>query len=36
MTMGRIYEEQVFTGDEVICSPLFSEVKLTVSELLQG
>ncbi len=31
-----LYEEQVFTGDEVICSPLFSEVKLTVSELLQG
>ncbi|MFM7367341.1 MAG: Uma2 family endonuclease, partial [Sphaerospermopsis kisseleviana] len=22
-----LYEEQVFTGDEVICSPLFSEVK---------
>ena len=31
-----LYEEQVFTGDEVICSPLFAEVKLTVNELLQG
>jgi Uma2 family endonuclease len=31
-----LYKEQVFTGDEVICSPLFSDVKLTVNELLQG
>ncbi|MFM7363997.1 MAG: Uma2 family endonuclease [Cuspidothrix sp.] len=31
-----LYEEQVFTGDEVICSPLFSEVKLTVNEILKG
>ena len=31
-----LYEEQVFTGNEVICSPLFSEIKLTVSELLPG
>ncbi|MEE6160635.1 hypothetical protein [Cylindrospermopsis raciborskii] len=30
-----LYEEQVFTGDEVICSPLFSEVKLTVNEILK-
>jgi len=31
-----LYEEQVFTGDEVIFSPLFSEVKLTVNEILKG
>ena len=31
-----LYEEQVFTGDEVICSPLCSEVKLTVNEILKG
>lgn len=30
------YEEQVFTGDEVICSPLFADIKLTVTEVLQG
>ena len=30
------YDERVFTGDEVICSPLFSDLKLTVAEVLQG
>jgi len=29
------YDEGVFTGDEVICSPLFSDLKLTVAEVLQ-
>ena len=28
-----LYEEQVFTGDMVICSPLFSEIKLTVNDI---
>ena len=30
------YDERVFTRDEVICSPLFSDLKLTVAEVLQG
>jgi Uma2 family endonuclease len=30
------YDERVFTGDEVICSPLFNDLKLTVAEVLQG
>ncbi len=29
------YEERVFTGNEVICSPLFADMKLTVTEVLQ-
>ncbi|MFL0646948.1 Uma2 family endonuclease [Cylindrospermopsis raciborskii UAM/DH-BiRr] len=30
-----LYEERVFMDDEVICSPLFPEVKLTVNEILR-
>ncbi len=30
------YEERVFTADMVICSPLFPDIKLTVTEVLQG
>ena len=30
-----LYEERVFMDDEVICSPLFAEVKLTVNEILR-
>lgn len=30
------YDERVFMGDEVIFSPLFSDLKLTVAEVLQG
>ncbi|MEA5576925.1 Uma2 family endonuclease [Anabaena sp. UHCC 0451] len=30
------YDEQVFTDNMVICSPLFSDIKLTVGEVLQG
>jgi Uma2 family endonuclease len=30
------YEEQVYRGDDMICSPLFSDVKLTVAEVFQG
>ncbi|WP_353929419.1 Uma2 family endonuclease [Okeanomitos corallinicola TIOX110] len=30
------YDEQVFTGDMVIGSPLFSDIQLTVSAVLQG
>lgn len=30
-----LYEKQVFAINDVICSPLFTEVKLTVSELLK-
>ncbi|MFN5992020.1 MAG: Uma2 family endonuclease, partial [Dolichospermum sp.] len=30
------YEEQVYRGDDMICSPLFSDLKLTVAEVLQG
>lgn len=30
------YEEQVFTIDQTICSPLFADLKLKVSEVLQG
>jgi Uma2 family endonuclease len=29
------YEEQVYMGDKVICSPLFADLKLTVAEVLQ-
>jgi Uma2 family endonuclease len=31
-----LYEEQVFTDDMVISSPLFADIKLTVGEVLQG
>ena len=30
------YEEQVYSGDDMICSPLFSDLKLSVAEVLQG
>ncbi|MBD2293746.1 Uma2 family endonuclease [Anabaena sphaerica FACHB-251] len=30
------YEEQVFTVDQTICSPLFMDLKLNVAEVLQG
>jgi Uma2 family endonuclease len=30
------YDEHVFTGNEMICSPLFPDIKLTVTEVLQG
>ncbi|MBD2139192.1 Uma2 family endonuclease [Anabaena sp. FACHB-1237] len=30
------YNEQVFTANDVICSPLFSDIQLTVSEILKG
>ncbi|PNJ90523.1 hypothetical protein CEP14_15660 [Cylindrospermopsis raciborskii C04] len=30
-----LYEERVFMDDEVICYPLFAEVKLTVNEILR-
>ncbi|MDD1415763.1 Uma2 family endonuclease [Dolichospermum sp. ST_con] len=30
------YDEQVYVGDQVIVSPLFADVKLTVAEILQG
>ncbi|GAX37306.1 Uma2 family endonuclease [Nodularia sp. NIES-3585] len=30
------YDERVYTGNEVICSPLFADLKLTVAEVLQG
>ena len=30
------YEEQVYRGDDMICSPLFSDLKLTVAEVFQG
>ena len=28
------YEQRVYTGDEVICSPLFTDLKLTAGEVL--
>jgi Uma2 family endonuclease len=30
------YEEKVFTENDVICSPLFADIKLTVNEVFQG
>ena len=30
------YDEQVYAGDQVIASPLFAGLKLTVAEVLQG
>jgi Uma2 family endonuclease len=30
------YDEQVYAGDQVIASPLFADLKLTVAEVLQG
>jgi Uma2 family endonuclease len=30
------YDEQVYVGDQVIASPLFADLKLTVAEVLQG
>ena len=30
------YDEQVYVGDQVIVSPLFADLKLTVAEILQG
>jgi len=30
------YDEQVYVGDQVIGSPIFADLKLTVAEVLQG
>ena len=30
------YEEKVYVGEQLIVSPLFSDVKLTAAEVLQG
>jgi Uma2 family endonuclease len=30
------YEEEVYVGEQLIVSPLFSDVKLTAAEVLQG
>jgi Uma2 family endonuclease len=33
-SLEGFYEEQVLTGDQVICSPLFPDMKLTVTKVL--
>ena len=30
------YEEEVYVGEQLIVSPLFSDVKLTAAQVLQG